>query len=224
MQCAQRVNNCWCSDVQAYHSMVCVVYYNTFRHVARMFMNYGLNANEISCVLVPSQCYSLLQGVQDFVSEPLLGLVRSVEVCRKLTYSSYSVSTSLHSKALHCLHSYCFTLHFSANSVHCFTSLQAVRCSSDVNVRVAMTQALLLLLHAQYTRIIHDILQEMRPEELFVGMARGGGSLLKHTVGGVAHSFSQITGTFSKNLSTLSMDRDYKVLMQLTNKCLLAKL
>jgi vacuolar protein sorting-associated protein 13A/C len=51
----------------------------------------------------------------------------------------------------------------------------------------------------------------MRPEELFVGMARGGGSLLKHTVGGVAHSFSQITGTFSKNLSTLSMDRDYKV-------------
>jgi vacuolar protein sorting-associated protein 13A/C len=55
----------------------------------------------------------------------------------------------------------------------------------------------------------------MRPEELFVGMARGGGSLLKHTVGGVAHSFSQITGTFSKNLSTLSMDRDYKVLLQL---------
>jgi Vacuolar-sorting-associated 13 protein C-terminal len=55
------------------------------------------------------------------------------------------------------------------------------------------------------------LLQEMRPEELFVGMARGGGSLLKHTVGGVAHSFSQITGTFSKNLSTLSMDRDYKV-------------
>lgn len=32
------------------------------------------------------------------------------------------------------------------------------------------------------------------PEELMAGMARGAGSLLKHSVGGVANSVSLITG------------------------------
>ncbi|CAM9695330.1 unnamed protein product, partial [Phaeothamnion confervicola] len=52
--------------------------------------------------------------------------------------------------------------------------------------------------------------EEARPEEFVAGIARGTGSLLKYSVGGVANSASMITGTFSKNMSTLTMDKDYK--------------
>lgn len=36
--------------------------------------------------------------------------------------------------------------------------------------------------------------EDLAPEELMAGMARGAGSLLKHSVGGVANSVSLITG------------------------------
>lgn len=37
--------------------------------------------------------------------------------------------------------------------------------------------------------------EDLAPEELMHGMARGAGSLLNHSVGGVANSVSLITGT-----------------------------
>ncbi|CAM9663611.1 unnamed protein product [Discosporangium mesarthrocarpum] len=52
---------------------------------------------------------------------------------------------------------------------------------------------------------------EANPEELVAGFARGTGSLLKHSVGGVANSASLITGTVSQNLTTFTMDKEYKV-------------
>lgn len=36
--------------------------------------------------------------------------------------------------------------------------------------------------------------EDAAPEELVVGVARGAGSLLRHSVGGVANSVSLITG------------------------------
>lgn len=36
--------------------------------------------------------------------------------------------------------------------------------------------------------------EDLAPEELIAGMTRGAGSLLKHSVGGVANSVSLITG------------------------------
>ena len=39
--------------------------------------------------------------------------------------------------------------------------------------------------------------EDLAPEELMAGMARGAGSLLKHSVGGVANSVSLITGRSS---------------------------
>lgn len=51
---------------------------------------------------------------------------------------------------------------------------------------------------------------ELRPEEFFAGIARGGGSLIKNTAGGVANSASMITGTIFDNLSALSLDGSYQ--------------
>ncbi|CAN0346255.1 unnamed protein product, partial [Scytosiphon promiscuus] len=53
--------------------------------------------------------------------------------------------------------------------------------------------------------------EDLAPEELMHGMARGAGSLLNHSVGGVANSVSLITGTVSQNLTTLAMDKEYKL-------------
>ncbi len=52
-------------------------------------------------------------------------------------------------------------------------------------------------------------IEEMRPNKFFAGVARGGGSLLKNTAGGVANSASMITGTFSDILVS-TMDSRYQ--------------
>lgn len=44
--------------------------------------------------------------------------------------------------------------------------------------------------------------EDLAPEELMAGMARGAGSLLKHSVGGVANSVSLITGVYMACAST----------------------
>ena len=41
------------------------------------------------------------------------------------------------------------------------------------------------------------------------GVARGTGSLARHTVGGIADSASLLTETFSKNMAVLTLDRTY---------------
>ncbi len=51
--------------------------------------------------------------------------------------------------------------------------------------------------------------EEMKPNKFFAGVARGGGSLLKNTAGGVANSASMITGTFSSILVS-TMDSRYQ--------------
>ena len=42
--------------------------------------------------------------------------------------------------------------------------------------------------------------EDLAPEELMHGMARGAGSLLNHSVGGVANSVSLITGALSHHV------------------------
>lgn len=49
--------------------------------------------------------------------------------------------------------------------------------------------------------------EEQNPEEFVHGVARGGTSLLRHTVGGVANSASCITDNLSKQMSNLAFDR-----------------
>ncbi len=51
--------------------------------------------------------------------------------------------------------------------------------------------------------------EDMRPDKFFAGVARGGGSLLNNTAGGVANSASMITGTFSDILVS-TMDSRYQ--------------
>jgi hypothetical protein len=51
--------------------------------------------------------------------------------------------------------------------------------------------------------------QELDPSFLVDGVARGTGSLARHTVGGFADSASLLTETFSKNMAVLTLDRRY---------------
>jgi hypothetical protein len=50
---------------------------------------------------------------------------------------------------------------------------------------------------------------ELDPTHAMTGVARGTGSLARHTVGGIVDSASLLTETFSKNLSVLTLDRKY---------------
>lgn len=51
--------------------------------------------------------------------------------------------------------------------------------------------------------------EELNPSFLVDGVARGTGSLARHTVGGFADSASLLTETFSKNMAVLTLDRRY---------------
>jgi hypothetical protein len=51
--------------------------------------------------------------------------------------------------------------------------------------------------------------EELDPSFLVDGVARGTGSLARHTVGGFADSASLLTETFSKNMAVLTLDRRY---------------
>lgn len=51
--------------------------------------------------------------------------------------------------------------------------------------------------------------KELDPSYLVDGVARGTGSLARHTVGGFADSASLLTETFSKNMAVLTLDRRY---------------
>lgn len=51
--------------------------------------------------------------------------------------------------------------------------------------------------------------KELDPSYVMDGVARGTGSLARHTVGGIADSASLLTETFSKNMAVLSLDRNY---------------
>lgn len=52
-------------------------------------------------------------------------------------------------------------------------------------------------------------LDEGDPTYAIDGVARGAGSLARHTVGGIADFASLLSSTFSKNLSVLTLDRTY---------------
>lgn len=52
-------------------------------------------------------------------------------------------------------------------------------------------------------------IQKFDPQYVVDGVARGTGSLAKHTVGGFADSAALLTSTFSKNLAVLTLDRRY---------------
>ena len=49
----------------------------------------------------------------------------------------------------------------------------------------------------------------MDPTHAVTGVARGTGSLARHTVGGIVDSASLLTETFSKNMAVLTLDRKY---------------
>lgn len=49
----------------------------------------------------------------------------------------------------------------------------------------------------------------MDPSYVMDGVARGTGSLARHTVGGIVDSASLLTETFSKNMAVLTLDRKY---------------
>eukprot|EP00566_Odontella_aurita_P001299 CAMPEP_0113600808 /NCGR_PEP_ID=MMETSP0015_2-20120614/42898_1 /TAXON_ID=2838 /ORGANISM="Odontella" /LENGTH=881 /DNA_ID=CAMNT_0000509077 /DNA_START=68 /DNA_END=2713 /DNA_ORIENTATION=- /assembly_acc=CAM_ASM_000160 len=51
--------------------------------------------------------------------------------------------------------------------------------------------------------------EELDPSFVMDGVARGTGSLARHTVGGIADSASLLTETFSKNMAVLTLDRRY---------------
>jgi len=51
--------------------------------------------------------------------------------------------------------------------------------------------------------------EELDPFFVVDGVARGTGSLARHTVGGIADSASLLTETFSKNMAVLTLDRRY---------------
>ena len=50
---------------------------------------------------------------------------------------------------------------------------------------------------------------ELDPIHAVTGVARGTGSLARHTVGGIVDSASLLTETFSKNMAVLTLDRKY---------------
>lgn len=50
---------------------------------------------------------------------------------------------------------------------------------------------------------------ELDPTYAMTGVARGTGSLARHTVGGIVDSASLLTETFSKNMAVLTLDRKY---------------
>uniref|UniRef100_A0A7S2PQX2 Vacuolar protein sorting-associated protein 13 DH-like domain-containing protein n=1 Tax=Leptocylindrus danicus TaxID=163516 RepID=A0A7S2PQX2_9STRA len=52
-------------------------------------------------------------------------------------------------------------------------------------------------------------LEELDPTFVIDGVARGTGSLARHTIGGVADSASLLTQTLSKNMAVLTLDRRY---------------
>jgi len=51
--------------------------------------------------------------------------------------------------------------------------------------------------------------KERDPSYVMDGVARGTGSLARHTVGGIVDSASLLTETFSKNMAVLTLDRKY---------------
>lgn len=51
--------------------------------------------------------------------------------------------------------------------------------------------------------------EELDPSFVVDGVARGTGSLARHTVGGIADTASLLTETFSKNMVVLTLDRKY---------------
>jgi vacuolar protein sorting-associated protein 13A/C len=51
--------------------------------------------------------------------------------------------------------------------------------------------------------------EELDPTYVMDGVARGTGSLARHTVGGIVDSASLLTETFSKNMAVLTLDRKY---------------
>jgi len=51
--------------------------------------------------------------------------------------------------------------------------------------------------------------EELDPSFVVDGVARGTGSLARHTVGGIADTASLLTETFSKNMAVLTLDRKY---------------
>eukprot|EP00553_Chaetoceros_curvisetus_P009045 CAMPEP_0204635410 /NCGR_PEP_ID=MMETSP0717-20131115/31467_1 /ASSEMBLY_ACC=CAM_ASM_000666 /TAXON_ID=230516 /ORGANISM="Chaetoceros curvisetus" /LENGTH=455 /DNA_ID=CAMNT_0051654151 /DNA_START=104 /DNA_END=1471 /DNA_ORIENTATION=- len=51
--------------------------------------------------------------------------------------------------------------------------------------------------------------KELDPTYVMDGVARGTGSLARHTVGGIVDSASLLTETFSKNMAVLTLDRKY---------------
>jgi len=52
-------------------------------------------------------------------------------------------------------------------------------------------------------------IQEMDPSFVMTGVARGTGSLARHTLGGVADSAAMLTETAAKNMAVLTLDRKY---------------
>lgn len=56
---------------------------------------------------------------------------------------------------------------------------------------------------------IKKSIAKLDPKYLVDGVARGTGSLARHTVGGVADSAALLTSTFSKNMAVLTLDRRY---------------
>jgi len=52
-------------------------------------------------------------------------------------------------------------------------------------------------------------IQNLNPQYVVDGVARGTGSLARHTVGGFADSAALLTSTFSKNMAVLTLDRRY---------------
>lgn len=51
--------------------------------------------------------------------------------------------------------------------------------------------------------------KELDPSYVMDGVAKGTGSLARHTVGGIVDSASLLTETFSKNMAVLTLDRKY---------------
>lgn len=52
-------------------------------------------------------------------------------------------------------------------------------------------------------------MQQLDPSYVMDGVAKGTGSLARHTVGGIVDSASLLTETFSKNMAVLTLDRKY---------------
>jgi Vacuolar-sorting-associated 13 protein C-terminal len=62
---------------------------------------------------------------------------------------------------------------------------------------------------AEPVKGIKKSIAKLDPKYLVDGVARGTGSLARHTVGGFADSAALLTSTFSKNMAVLTLDRRY---------------